>query len=80
MGHLRKLWLQMNCFVSKQPILGELIIIMKPSSITAAFQQLAGEWGDLGKEAAASCLSFPEITHHASNTETRNPPFRDAHS
>ena len=35
----------MNCFVSKQPVLGELIIIMKPSSITAAFQQLAGEPG-----------------------------------
>lgn len=50
MGHLRKLWLQMNCFVSKQPILGELTIIMKPSSITAAFQQLAGEPGDLGKQ------------------------------
>ena len=79
MGHLRKLWLQMNCFVSKHPILGELII-MKPSSITAAFQHLAGERGDLGREAAASCVSFPEITHHASNTETRIPPFQDAHS
>lgn len=50
MGHLRMLWLQMNCFVSKQAILGELIIITKPSLITAAFQQLAGEPGDLGKQ------------------------------
>lgn len=51
MGHLRNSWLQMNCFVSKQPILGELIIIMKPSSITAAFQQLAESRGGGGGRA-----------------------------
>lgn len=69
----------MNCFVSKQPNWGELIIIMKSSSINAAVELLARETGHLGKWAVASFLSFPEVIQNVSPTEIRNLPFSDGH-
>lgn len=78
MGQLRKIWLQMNCFVSKQPNLGEQIIIVKSSSITAVFEQLAREIEGLGKWAVTPLLSFPSYSEcHA---EVRNLPPGDGHS
>ena len=69
----------MNCFVSKQPNLGELIIIMKSSSINAAVELLARETGSLRKWAVPSFLSFPEVIQNVSPTEIRNLRFGDGH-
>lgn len=60
-GCLRKIWLKMNCFVSKQPNLREQIVIMKSSSNYCCCQAVSWrDWG-FGKW-VVPFLSFPQVT------------------
>lgn len=74
MADLRKIWFPVNCLVSKQPKLAEQIIIMKPSSITAASKLWAGEW-ESGEGAGAPFPSLPGLTQNVFSGDIKNLPF-----